>query len=863
MTRVARPLLLLVLVSCPDMPGPVDPVRDPITPPGPGETVAVVIVHEEETIGGPMAESRPGDLLLINDRARFVLQGTERQTMGLVGEAGGLLDADLARGPDEVGLDLDLVTDAMPFLDVGWYGGAESIEVVDPGGTNTPAVVQVQATDVGFAYLNAVFENPPSDSRGLTLSTTFTLPPDSPLMRVDTTVSGATEPLTLRPGDVFQTAPGVTTAWVPGLGRRETTADAQDAVMMVHIDSGLTLGIFADDRDGSASPEASLDVISLLLALPSLFEAQTTLEPDETLSWSRYWGVGASPAHLTDAWLDTLDVATRTVQATVVQNGAPVAGAWVTVEVDGAPFTLAISDAEGRVEAQVPEGADVRLVADAHGDRMVHDLEVDVSAPLASRTRREEAIDRIEDRVPSARPGLARVGGRAEGAPGDELALPPSATLNLTADVPFEVRLRALDTTVADDVYAPAPPGGLAYLAHSHTGALSLAVAPGRYAVEAWHGVRWEVHEAEVSLAAGDTLDHDLDGLEPGPAVLGAPQWFTADTHIHAVPSFDGKVSPPRRALGLVASGVDLWVASEHDVSVDHRALVGALGLSDRLHVVGSQEVTPWVRGHVNLFPTTADPEARAGGAWVWWEELVSTTTEQFEILAEREPDALVQINHPFSPGMPSFAGWDVGTVRNPNLWWDGFDALEVVVPGQDPKGLTLYADVSARGVLSAATGSSDSHDLLQNDPGQLITWVWLPDAVGVRGITDADVIDAFQARHTLASNGPFAVLDPPPGSTVAPGTELSIEVMSPSWIVPDRVILHVDGVAQEPLPLQDGRATITLDATADASIVVELRGDTPMRPRTGRGPWLVASAYQVDVGEDGWTPPLAPIRPR
>lgn len=853
----ARHLFLLALSACVDPPPEEDPPIDLVTPLGAGAVRAGVISDEAATIGGVMGESRAGDVLLVNDRARFVVHGADRRSMGLVGDPGGLLDADVVRGPGEA--DLDLVVDALPFLDVGWYALGERVEVVADGLDGGEAIVEVAGVDQGFAYLSSVFENDVPAGRGLEVVTRYALGPDTPLLRVETVVTAGADEVTLRPGDILQTVPGITSFWLPGIGRSITPGGGEDAVMVVHHATGLTLGMFADDRDGSAAPSSGLDLLSFLISLPSLYEAPVSIAAGGTASWSRWWGVAEQPARLTDAWLAALGEPTDRIEATVVGPEGPVAGVWVTVEVDGAPFTLAITDDHGRVTADVPAGADVHLVADGGGDRQMHDLSADVASPLASSFRREAALEH-------ARAGLtptphARGWGRAEGPPG-VLTLPEPGRITLVSPTTprFAVRLRALDGPVRDDAYAIPPLEGLAAVGHAHTGRLTLPVEPGRYALMAWHGVRWETHEQEVFVEAGETVEIPLDGLQPGPAVDGAPGWFTGDTHIHAAPSFDGKISPAQRALTAAATGLDLWFASEHDVRVGHADLVDALGLGDAVHVVGSEEVTPWVRGHVNLFPTTVDPDTRAGGAWAWWEDLRSTTAEQFEILTDREPDALVQINHPFSPGLPSLAGWSPGEIANPSLWWDGFDALEVVVPGQDPRGLTLYADLSARGILSAATGSSDSHDALQNDPGLLHTWIHVPSAASVADLTDDAVADAFRARHTLASNGPFALLDPLPGETIPSGTVLTIQALGPSWIRPDRVVLHRGGVPGDPIPLdEDGHAELLLTSDRDTSIVVELLGDTPMQPLTGRTPWLVASAYQLDAEGDGWQAPLPP----
>lgn len=848
-------LLAVVLAACATDEAPLDLAA----PLGPDESRAGVLADPAALTGGLMAEARPGDVLLRNDRVRFVLQGLDHATGGLASLPGGVIDADVVR--DDGSADVDLVVDWLPALDVGWLASATAIDVIDDGVASGEAVVRVTATDAGFAYLDGVLETPGlRASRGLSLVTTYTLAAGSPLLHVTTTVTAGDAPLTVRPGDILHTLPGLASGWVPGLGRTTSQASAQDGVMLVHDELGLAYGLFADDADASASPERGLDLLNFLIALTSLYEPAGELAPGESRTWSRWWGVAAEPADLTDAWLARTGAATRAVEGRVAGPDGPVAGARVTAVVDGAPFSLAISDADGRVALDVPADGEVRLVADGAGSRLVDDLPVGAStgAPLAHADRRASALAALRDGA-TGRPH-ARGWGRAEGAPGDTLTLPAPGFVRVSSGLAdtFEVRLRRLDGPVPDDALGLAPPGGLAALGHARGGALTLPVEPGRYGLLAWRGVRWEVHEAEVDVVAGQTTDVALDALVPA---LDAPGWWVADTHSHAAPSFDGKLSPADRALVAAATGLDLWIASEHDVVVDHGPVVEALGLSDTLRVVGAVEVTPWVRGHVNLFPVRSDPDARAGGAWAWWEELAPTTTEQFERLAAHHAGALVQVNHPFSPGLPSFAGWEPGLVRSPSFWWDGFDALEVVVPGQDPRGLALYTDLAARGILSAATGSSDSHDHLQNDPGLLVTWIHAPGAASAGALTDDAIRGAFAARATVASNGAFLELDPLPGSTVPAGTTVSVQARGPSWIRVDRVNVWQDGVLARTVALDDeGRAAIRLDAEADASVVLEGLGDTPMAPLSGRGAWVVASAYQVDVGDDGWSPPLGPL---
>ncbi|MCB9665292.1 MAG: CehA/McbA family metallohydrolase [Alphaproteobacteria bacterium] len=858
------PWLALVL-ACAPADAPVDDTDvegpDLVGPFGPDQVRAGVVRDPAALLGGLGAEARPGDVLLVNDRARFVIQAAGRPSGGLVPFGGGVLDADVVRADGSA--DVDLVVDWLPALDVGWLPEATSVVVVDDGVESGRAVVRVEAVDAGFTYLGAVLEDPGRfESRGIRLTTTYTLEPGSPLLRVETTIRGGEEAVTTRPGDVLQAFPGIASPWVPGQGRVATYARAEDAVMVVHDELGLALGIFSARDPEAATPEAGLDLLNLLISFASLYEAKAELAPGATRSWTRWWGVASTPSQLTDAWQAALDEPRERVEATVVAGGAPAAGVRVTVALDGDPYTLAITDAEGRVALDVPAGREVTLVADGSGSRLHDDLPAGAGqvSPLGHASRRQAALGTIRDGAPAT--PHARGLGRTSGVPGDTLTLEPAATLRVTSErtPTFEVQVRAVGERPPDDAWGLPLPDGLAAAGWARGGSLDLPLEAGTYDLVAWHGSRFEVHAERVELRAGEVTEVQATGLFQA---WQSPGWWLADTHIHAAPSFDGKLTPTDRALVAAGVGLDLWFASEHDVAVDHRDLVAALGLDRVLRPVGSVEVTPWVRGHVNIFPNAADPDARAGGAWPWWEQVGTTTTEQFDRLLAHHDGVLVQLNHPFSPGMPVFARWSPGRIGEPDFWWEGFDAVEVIVPGMEPKGLDLYLDLTARGILAAATGSTDSHDHLTNDPGLLATWVYVPEAGSAGDITDAQVVAAIEGGRTVATNGPLLMLDPLPGSLVTGPTTLDVQAMAPSWMPLDEVRLYKDGTLETTVPLDGaGHATLALAPAADAVYVVEGVGATPMQPLGGRRSWVVASAVRVDVGGDGWSPPLPPLLP-
>lgn len=116
---------------------------------------------------------------------------------------------------------------------------------------------------------------------------------------------------------------------------------------------------------------------------------------------------------------------------------------------------------------------------------------------------------------------------------------------------------------------------------------------------------------------------------------------------------------------------------------------------------------------------------------------------------------------------------------------------------------------------------------------------------------------EAFQARATVASNGPMLLLSETPGSVLSPGS-LSYEVLAPTWIQVDRVLLLENGLVIDSRTELSG--SFGLDPDADASYVLVAEGDVAMTPMSNQTPWAASSALLVDVDGGGWEAPLPPF---
>jgi hypothetical protein len=309
------------------------------------------------------------------------------------------------------------------------------------------------------------------------------------------------------------------------------------------------------------------------------------------------------------------------------------------------------------------------------------------------------------------------------------------------------------------------------------------------------------------------------------------------------------------RLLVNAARGVQLPFGTDHDRIADYNVLVGPLGLDGVLRSVVANEVSPVRRGHVNAYPLTSNPDLQNAGAWLWYQELVSSTEEQFDILRDWYPGAMFQLNHPLSrSGLAVRAGWSPGVIEKADFWTEDFDAMEVVNSGDTY--LELYLDLVSRGLRVAPTAVSDAHGPTSGGIGFNGTFLRL-GVDSPAGYTDEALRGAFAAGNVIATRGPFLDLSHLPGAAVEPGATLTVTALHPSWMEVSRIELWRDDARVE--VVEGDTASFVLDPDEDAVFTVIAAGDAPM-PILGRPAWALAGGFYVDVGGDGWDPPLPPL---
>lgn len=845
-------ILALALLGCHKTPNETaapEPV-DLVSPLPADEARAGKITDEAALFGGIGAEGQIGDYKIYNDRAQFILQGM-RDGSHYIPDGGVIVDADIVRPAGALGR--DVVDEWVPMYGLGRLMTPTAIEVLAQGGPGEAAVVRVTGDEIAMGLIEGAFESPGMIPHlGLQVETTYTLPPGSPLMEVTTVVRAGDEPATLAVADLILGGPEVSSPWSETLGFMGENLGDYRWTAYVEDSNQLTVGLFA-----APSAHFNDSAYSLIASMAKMVVGagpSVTIAPGESYSYTRYYGAARDLATLTDATLALGNEAVEMQEGTVTAPDAPVAGARIHVTVDGTPFSLAITDDSGHFAVNTPAGAAVSVLAEGRGRGIFSDLGEGYGpySPYAAEPVRAATLAALT----AGAPAYPHAMGRGTATPEAPLTLKEAGVLVLSEDQgrPFEARL----SFVGGDPDGAAPghlaqsrPHGRAALAWSRGNPVTLTLEPGTYKVILHRGPAAELVQGEVTVTAGEETVFSADL----PSAFDHTGWLVADPHCHASPSPDGKVSMEERILTVAGVGVQAHFGTDHDHLADYRPLVTAMDLEAVTRSVVADEVSPPLRGHMNIYPVEPVPGAPNGGAWRWWTQIPESTEAEVDALrAAHGEDFILQSNHPTSVGVPLAAGWSPGQIENPNFWTERLQAIEVMNGGGRDDFEPVWWDLITRGYPVAPTGVSDSHSALGGDIGYSFTWL----KAGVdapKDLTDTKIRESFLALATQPSRGPFLELSVAPGSSVTAGSALTVTAHTASWYHIDRLRLLRDGV--EVARVEGTQASFTLDTDADAVFAVMADGDTPMQPITSQLPWAMSGPYFADAGGDGWTAPL------
>ena len=412
----------------------------------------------------------------------------------------------------------------------------------------------------------------------------------------------------------------------------------------------------------------------------------------------------------------------------------------------------------------------------------------------------------------------------------------------------------------------------------------------GSYLVSASRGPEYSLDQQTVQVRAGaqDSLVLQIERL------IERHDLVSMDPHMHTLES-DGAVSVREKIEALVASGVNVAISSDHNYPVDYQPALEQLGLQNYLTVYTGAEVTVPERLDYNTYPMLVQPEAYNHGAI---DSLSTDLGALFQASRKRDPGVIVQVNHPRYWQFDYFS-WHGLDPQSAAYAFEGldltFDVLEVVNGAiyENHSNLATRNDwfnLLRRGYFFPLVGSSDSHEIDQDEPGFSRTYVYRGDNRDTP-LQAGWLMRQVRAGHSFASNGPILDLTVEgqlPGNTVsvADGSAtVQIDVWTVPWIEAQAVQLYVNGEGRPvqarrvPDPLRTHlRAELELPLDSDVFLVAEVTGTRELFPMLQRRvgldeeggglfPYALTNPVFVDVdGNGSYDPPLPheiELRPR
>jgi len=786
-----------------------------------------VITSAEDLLSGPGATGQVGDIRLDNGRVAFVIEALDRH-WGFALGGGNLVDAGLSRqGRDAL---------AQVFTYFGEFPRQavyEQLSIRTEG--DGTAVVKVEGHD--------------SKDRSLEIATEYALRPLVDFLEISTVVENrGTTTVELPLGDAIQW--GGLRAFAPGHGFDMPNDPGVPWIAGIGTDVCIGYGTYQEPIRGPSGSSWTDTILTV-----------ANLHPGGSAAYDRLLVVRGGP--------DAARIASRvhtlrgddlgTIRGHVRdREGRPVPDARIELQsTDGKPQAITAPDVDGNYLAQLPPGAYRLLVTapgrsggdpvpatvGAHGSLLV---DLSLSAPSHLRYRlRELGRGRPDDLVS----GKLTIEGTS-GTPTPDLG--PR----------FRTRGRNVVYTV--------------------TGQGSVPLAPGHYRVTASRGPEYalSVHQVTIPEGGGAEIMAELR------RVVDSQGLVCGDFHQHTVGSSDAATTIRDRIISNVGEGVEIAVASDHNVVSDFSEAIADLGVGRDIFSIQGNEVTtdtsPRPIGHFNVFPVERVPDAPGGGAW---DVFALGAGDVFALARADGVDRVVQVNHPRSRdnGFFALSGYDPRTNRGrPGMWAADFDTIEVFNSSRVDRVPAILTDVYAmwnRGLTPAITGSSDTHSIIGEEPGFPRTCLAIGDDPST--LTVQSVVDAFKrTRNAFVTNGPYPRLrvegvDVGGLARARRGhVDAEIEVQAAPWIDVRSIQLVVNGEPDEPIvvaPPADGEppvvrhhGTVRLRLRRDSWIQLVVRGDRPLSPVVQHdppdGPLALTNPIWVDVDGNGrFDPPVLP----
>jgi len=403
---------------------------------------------------------------------------------------------------------------------------------------------------------------------------------------------------------------------------------------------------------------------------------------------------------------------------------------------------------------------------------------------------------------------------------------------------------------------------------------LKIKIPVGTYLVYASRGPEYSIDKKVIEVLE----DKYMELIFIIDKVIETPNLVSLDPHMHTQNS-DGKVNIEERIKSVIAEGVEVAVATDHNYITDYSPILKKLGLEKYLTVISGNEVSTSGVIHFNSYPLESRPEQENNGA-------IDPVTEEASVLfkrsREKDPDAIVQVNHPRSGSLGYFNNYELdpeyASYAEKNFD-TSFDILEIMngplFYGENYQTIQDWLNLLNKNYYFPGVGSSDSHGIDGGEPGYSRTYILYEGKD--KGINVNTLIDALKKGHSFITNGPLIDLKINGKYTFGDfftdkdgKIELQIKVKSAPWISINEVRVIINGERKIIFPVKEGikettklNQEISLNLGRDSYLIIEALGDRTLYPVVQRPskngtleravlPYAITNPVFIDIDGNG-----------
>jgi hypothetical protein len=358
------------------------------------------------------------------------------------------------------------------------------------------------------------------------------------------------------------------------------------------------------------------------------------------------------------------------------------------------------------------------------------------------------------------------------------------------------------------------------------SGKAGFGVPAGKYIVYAGRGFEYSLATAEIELKAGGMERRKLEIRRE----VSTEGYVACDTHIHTLThSGHGDATVQERMITLAAEGIELPIATDHNVQIDHEPFAREMEVRRWFTPVIGNEVTTRV-GHFNIFPV-APGAAAPNHQLTQWSEIFDSiyATPRVKVAILNHARDIHSGVRPFGPSL-----FNACVGENLDGWAMRFNAMEVLNSSATQNDVwRLFHDWMAlqnRGLNVTPVGSSDSHDVARHFVGQGRTYIRCvdrdPGAIdveqAVNNFIQGRVMVSYGLLVEMQVNGKYGPGELSQMTDIASDSaaiRVSSRVLGPHWTEASKIVLLVNGH-----PIRE--ETISADAARDLPSGVKWSGE-------------------------------------